>query len=110
MASFLVDEQLPPGLAKRLAELGHAAVHIRDIGLGAASDAAIAKEAADRGAILITKDEDFVVRSNLGQLAVPVVWIRIGNVTNRALWERLSPVLIDILDAIDGSESVVEVV
>ena len=46
----------------------------------------------------------------LRPLPVPVVWIRIGNVTTRVLWERLSPVLADILDAIDGGESVVEIV
>ena len=36
---FLVDAQLPPGLARWLVARGHEADHVFDIGLGAASDA-----------------------------------------------------------------------
>lgn len=110
MAVFVVDAQLPPALAKRLVEAGHEAVHVHEIGLGASSDEEIGREAVRRKAFLITKDEDFVVRSNLGLLQVPVIWVRIGNTTNRALWARLEPVLREILAAIDGGERVVEVV
>lgn len=38
---FLVDAQLPPALARWLVAEGHAAEHVADKGLGAASDAEI---------------------------------------------------------------------
>jgi predicted nuclease of predicted toxin-antitoxin system len=37
-ASFVIDEQLSPLLARRLIESGYEAVHIREVGLGSASD------------------------------------------------------------------------
>lgn len=110
MAKFLIDAQLPPALAMRMAEHGHEAVHVNDIGLGAASDNMIAKEVINRKAILVTKDEDFIVQSNLGRLAVPIIWIRFGNTTNHVLWKRLAPVLPDILTSLAGGEKIVEVV
>ena len=36
---FLIDEQLPPALARMIATRGHVAEHVQDIGLGAAKDA-----------------------------------------------------------------------
>lgn len=110
MANFLIDAQLPPALALRLAEHGHEAAHVNDIGLGAAGDNMIAKEAINRNAILVTKDEDFIVQSNLGRLDIPIIWIRFGNTTNRTLWKRLAPVLPDILTSLAGGEKIVEVV
>lgn len=110
MANFLIDAQLPPALALRLAEHSHEAVHVNDIGLGAASDNMIAKEVINRNAILITKDEDFIIQSNLGRLDVPIIWIRFGNTTNRILWQRLAPILPDILTSLAGGEKIVEVV
>lgn len=110
MAKFLIDAQLPPALARSLSAAGHDAAHVNDIGLGAAKDELIAAEAERRKALLVTKDEDFVIRANLGLLSIPIIWIRMGNTTNRALWERLEPVLPKILAAIDQGEAVVEVV
>lgn len=73
---FLVDAQLPPVLCAWLGDHGHEALHVTRIGLGAASDAAIASYAEDEGATLISKDEDFVV------LRLPdrfgLLWLRCG--------------------------------
>jgi uncharacterized protein (DUF433 family) len=57
---FLVDAQLPPALAHHLVELGHEAVHVGDVGLLAARDQDIWRHALAIGAVLVTKDEDFV--------------------------------------------------
>jgi predicted nuclease of predicted toxin-antitoxin system len=57
---FLVDAQLPPRLAHRLAALGHEAAHVADLDLATATDHAIWGEALGRGAALMTKDRDFV--------------------------------------------------
>ena len=86
---FVVDAQLPPALAGWLRDRGHEAEHVMDVGLLAATDAAIAQYAEDNGAMLVTKDEDFAA------LRLPdrfgLLWLRCGNVTNRALLAWLTP-------------------
>jgi predicted nuclease of predicted toxin-antitoxin system len=73
---FLVDAQLPPGLAQRLSAVGHSATHLHDVLPPEAKDADVALEANRRGAILVTKDEDFVDLSRRGILTVPLLWIQ----------------------------------
>jgi len=86
MIRFLIDAQLPPELARRLAARGRTAEHVNRIGLGLASDAAIWRHVASTGAILVTKDEDFVALARQEQTGPQVMWIRIGNISNDALW------------------------
>jgi hypothetical protein len=59
MAGFLIDASLPRAVADVLRSAGHEAVDVRDIGLGAAGDAAVAAHAAGQGLCLITRDGDF---------------------------------------------------
>ncbi|NJR78661.1 DUF5615 family PIN-like protein [Sphingomonas corticis] len=86
---FLIDAQLPPRLAQWLIDHGHDAEHVAAIGLADARDAAVVQAALERGAVLVTKDEDFVL------LRLPdrfvLLWLRIGNATNRALQNWLEP-------------------
>jgi predicted nuclease of predicted toxin-antitoxin system len=106
---FVIDAQLPPGLATHLTQLGHAAEHVNRIGLGAAGDEAIWSYALRTRAVLLTKDEDFVAlarRQSVGQ----VVWIRIGNIGNNALWTAISAVLTEIIESLENGERIVEVV
>ncbi len=57
---FLVDNQLPPALARMIVtELNAEAAHVTDIGLRDAPDAALWTFAAQNDLILISKDEDF---------------------------------------------------
>ncbi len=106
---FVVDAQLPPALARALSELGHEAVHVADIGLNGATDFTIWKEAAQRGAAILTKDEDFVGRHRFGEPAPSVVWIRLGNVSRRSLLARFLPLLPQVIELIEAGELVVEV-
>ncbi|WP_298018631.1 DUF5615 family PIN-like protein [uncultured Parasphingopyxis sp.] len=80
---FLIDAQLPPGLAGWLEARGHDAEHVFAILPGAAPDAAIAERAEASGAILISKDEDFLMLRRPDRFAL--LWLRCGNTTNRAL-------------------------
>lgn len=95
---FLVDAQLPPRLCRWLEARGHQAEHVYDLGLHTAIDAEVAAQAESRGAVLVTKDEDFLT------LRLPdrfvLVWLRCGNATNRALaiwlearWEQVEALL-----------------
>ncbi len=56
MARFLVDEDLPRSLAIRLLAAGHAAQHVRDVGLAGAVDDLVLAHASSSGAILLTGD------------------------------------------------------
>ena len=59
MMRFLIDAQLPPGLAQRLAARGYEAEHVNRVGLGGKSDNDIWRHAVRTGAVLITKDDGF---------------------------------------------------
>jgi predicted nuclease of predicted toxin-antitoxin system len=110
MAIFLIDAQLPPALAVRLRDAGHEAVHVHELRMDSASDVTVARTAASRNAILVSKDEDFAAMSKMGELECPFLWIRLGNTTNAALWRQIEPLLEAVLDAFRLGEMVVEVV
>lgn len=104
---FLVDAQLPPALARWLAENGHEADHVSDIGLVAAEDAVIATRAEADGAVLVSKDEDFATLRMADRFAL--LWLRCGNTTNRALFAWLEPRWSRIEGLLAGGERYVEV-
>ena len=80
--NFLVDAQLPPGLARWLADQGHSAQHVNDFSLAGAEDFVIWNHARDIDAIIVTKDEDFAERTARTAVGPVIVWLRIGNATN----------------------------
>jgi len=109
MIRFVVDAQLPPGLALRLTARGYVAEHVNQIKLGNTSDSAIWLYAARTRATLITKDEDFVALAEREASGPQVIWIRIGNISNYALWRALDPILDEIIEALNAGERIVEV-
>lgn len=76
---LLFDEQLSARLCPLLADAYPGSVHVRQIGLGGASDQAVWRAAAERDCILVTKDEDFHRLSVLRGAPPKVIWLRIGN-------------------------------
>jgi len=56
---FLVDNALSPSLATRLGENGYDTIHVRDLGMAAASDEEIFSRAAKEGRIILSADTDF---------------------------------------------------
>jgi predicted nuclease of predicted toxin-antitoxin system len=107
---FLVDAQLPPALARMIADAGHVAEHVADRGLIGASDRQIWDDAWATSAVIITKDEDFATRRAMTREGPPVVWIRRGNTTRRDLLVWFAPLLTGIVDELASGETLVEIV
>lgn len=107
---FIVDAQLPPALARYLASQGFDAEHVFDLGMNAAEDGEIWKYALNAGAAIITKDEDFAVRSTMIERGPTIVWIRIGNASKQALLNWFGPMLPAIEQAVTAGERLIEIV
>jgi predicted nuclease of predicted toxin-antitoxin system len=107
---FLVDAQLPPSLAEALRQAGFQAVHLVDLGLLAATDEQIWEEAISRSAVLVTKDRDFPLRRAASNDGPAILWVRVGNMSNRKLIELALRALPAIIDAIERDEVVIELV
>lgn len=78
--------------------------------MGIAGDEAIWRHAARTGAALITKDDDFVALAAGNPNGPQVVWNRVGNIGNDALWRAIDPQLDEIVQALNAGERIVEVV
>ena len=104
---FLIDAQLPPALCGWLRDRGHQAMHVAEIGLLAASDREIAARAEAGGAVLVSKDEDFVVLRLPDRFAL--LWLRCGNASNTALRVWLEPRWTEIDRLLMDGERFVEV-
>ncbi|HZQ99021.1 MAG TPA: DUF5615 family PIN-like protein [Chloroflexota bacterium] len=106
---FLVDAQLPPALARWLAERGHVAEHVSDVGLQAADDRILWDHAVSVGAVIITKDEDFALRRTLSAAGPAIVWVRRGNTRRRELLAWFEPLLPLVVDLLARGEPLVEI-
>ncbi len=106
----MIDAQLPPALVRHLRALGHEAEHVFDIGAVGTLDSEIWGHALGAGAVIISKDEDFAERARVPDTVLQVVWIRLGNVTNAALWRALEPRFVEIVEALEAGERLIEIV
>jgi predicted nuclease of predicted toxin-antitoxin system len=76
---FLVDNQLPPALARFIAEdLRVEALHVVDVGLRDGTDDEIWVYASENDFVLFSKDDDFVTLYSKTPSA-RLLWVRIGN-------------------------------
>ena len=104
---FLVDAQLLPALARQLESQGHKAEHVADLGLERAADPRVRARAAESGAVVVTKDEDFAVHQLLHG-GPSIVWVRIGNTRRAELLRRFDARLPEIIAALERGERLVE--
>lgn len=102
---WLVDAQLPPALAHRLGEHGISASPVREMGLLDSDDGSIWNFAIGGDWAVVTKDEDFVARCIASPIPPSVVWLRIGNCTNRRLFGWLGPLLPEIKRRLSEGEN-----
>jgi predicted nuclease of predicted toxin-antitoxin system len=105
-----LDAQLPPSAAAWItATFGVVAQAVRDLGLHDAKDSPIFQAARAAGAVVMTKDSDFV--ELVRRLGSPpqVLWVTCGNTSNARLRDILSPVLPTALKLLDQGDSLVEI-
>ena len=105
---FLIDAQLPPQLCKFFAERGHIANHVFESFQHDADDAFIFDFAKSASLIVVTKDDDFVRRSDALGAPPQILWLRIGNCRNPALFAALASAWANIVAALERGERVVE--
>jgi len=87
---FLVDNQLPPALARWLAAGGHDAVHVLDRDLAMAEDRVVWLVAGEEERIVVSKDEDFfILAARPGEIG-RLLWIRLGNCRKDTLLAALA--------------------
>lgn len=104
------DSQLSQYLAPWLAEtFGMEAHSAQELGLLQATDREIYQAAREAGAVIMTKDNDFL--GLLNRLGSPpqVLWITCGNTSNARLRQILQEVLPTALDMLEQGEPLVEI-
>jgi predicted nuclease of predicted toxin-antitoxin system len=77
--TLLVDQNLSHRLCWSLADIFPNARHVRDVGLGTATDTDVWTYAASHNLIIISKDADFHQRALRFGLPPKVIWLRLGN-------------------------------
>ena len=105
-----LDAQLPPALAAWISTtFGISTVPVRDLGLTSAKDAEIFQQARDAGAVVMTKDADFV--DLVDRLGSPpqVLWVTCGNTTNARLKDVLSKCLPTAVTQLQSGIPLVEI-
>jgi predicted nuclease of predicted toxin-antitoxin system len=105
-----IDAQLSPSMAEWIRECFGVEAHaVRELALRDATDQQIFAAARERGAIVMTKDSDFIGLVN--QLGAPpqVIWLTCGNTSNARLRQILSATLGRALDLLASGEPIVEI-
>jgi len=81
----LFDENLSPDLPRQVAHLFPWSAHIRNVGLVGGDDVVIWQLAAEKGFVLVTKDDEFVELSILRGAPPKIILIGLGNCRTSAI-------------------------
>ncbi|MBS1790596.1 MAG: DUF5615 family PIN-like protein [Acidobacteria bacterium] len=105
-----IDAQLSPAVAKWISDnYPVQAVALRELGLRDASDRQIFEAAKQAGAVVMTKDSDFVELVNRYGSPPQVIWLICGNTSNARLKQILISTLSQAIDLLRAGESLVEI-
>jgi predicted nuclease of predicted toxin-antitoxin system len=107
---FLVDNQLPPSLARWLRDRGHDAEHVFASCLHLLDDRALWARALADDRIVVSKDEDFLFLAGQPGDRGRFLWVRLGNCRNDALIAAFATSFDTIIAAFDSGEIVVELI
>jgi predicted nuclease of predicted toxin-antitoxin system len=103
----LIDDQLPLALARWIGQQGITSNHLKDVGLSGRVDDVIWQFAERAGAILISKDDDFLALHQREPDRVRLIYIGWGNTRKAALIERFGLVWPDIVAKLSAGERLV---
>lgn len=105
-----IDAQLSPAIAKWITEnFAAQAVALRDLGLRDATDRQIFTAAQQAGAVVMTKDSDFVELVSRYGAPPQVIWLTCGNTSNARLKQILWAALPQAILLLDAGEPLVEI-
>jgi predicted nuclease of predicted toxin-antitoxin system len=106
-----LDAHLSPAIALWINErfTNCEAKSLRALGLRDANDREIFEAAKKAGAIVMTKDMDFVNLVRNGDTPPPVIWITCGNTSNQRMKKVLESSLMEVLKLIGEGEAIVEI-
>ncbi len=87
MKKFLIDAQLPYGLAQKLNDLSYDALHTKDIPdtQSRTPDEMLISISVDENRIIISKDSDFVDAVRISKTLQQLVYVTTGNIKNKEL-------------------------
>ncbi len=107
--TFLIDNQLPPALARFIeSEFGAKATHVADVGLRDAADAELWAYVSKTDSVLISKDDDFV-RFVLTTPTARLVWVRTGNCRSGYLLNVFRRVWPKVIERLKKGDRFIEV-
>lgn len=106
---FWLDAQLSPDLARWLSEtFGVVAYAVRDVGLREATDLAIFHAARQAGAVVVSKDSDFVWLLERWGPPPQVLWVTCGNTSNVRMRVILRKSFLEAKARLEQGEPLVE--
>lgn len=96
-------------LAKAISDAGHKAVHVAQALKLDAEDTEIWELAKRNSLIIISKDEDFAKCSKQIIDSPVVVWVRVGNISNKKLLKWFEKLLPQIIELIELGDTLIEI-
>ncbi len=106
---FLIDANLPDQLTRVFVEAGYECTHVETILPRYSPDTTIARIANETGAVVVSRDHDYVQFSRDGMLTVPLIWVHLGNMRRAALASAIQSRLPAILRSIEAGERIIEI-
>lgn len=105
-----IDAQLSPSLAAWIRlEFGIDAVSVRSLGLQSSDDKHIFFAAQKAGAMVLTKDRDFVYLVEKFGIPPQIIWLTCGNTANAVIKIILKKSLPQVLSLLARGEHIVEI-
>jgi predicted nuclease of predicted toxin-antitoxin system len=105
-----IDEQLSPALARWMSDTFGVTAHaVRDLGLRDAKDLPLFHAARDAGAVIMSKDSDFVLLLERFGAPPQILWVTCGNTSNARLRDVLRKSFPEAKARLEQGEPLVEI-